>query len=176
MGRAFCTFYFDIKYEFWIDGPSRLCYFEKKLFFLLPFHLLTYEKEFPEYETDEVKREELLQHYTDLMERLDESVRAGELSTYEKTTIIAMMKKIKNHLLKKYSKLEEGLGVIMGGKILDYEAKDILKQGIEQGIEQGKLALIRRKLEKGHSIEQIAEALEESTETIQKLMKEHITE
>ena len=70
--------------------------------------------------------------------------------------------------------------MIMGGKILDYEAKDILNQGIEQGIGQGgnlKLAsMIQKKLAKGQSVEQIAEALEESTETIQKLMKEHITE
>ena len=47
-----------------------------------------------------------------------------------------VMKKMKNHLLKKYSKLEEGLGVVMGGKILDYEAKDILNQGRAEGREE----------------------------------------
>lgn len=107
--------------------------FAKKLFFLLPFHLLTYEKEFQIYEVNETKREELMQHYGDLMTRLDTSVQADDLNVYEKNTIIAMMKKIMKHLLKRYSKLEEGLGDIMGGKVLDYEAKDILNRGIEEG-------------------------------------------
>ncbi len=101
--------------------------FEKKLFFILPFHLFAYEVNFPEYESNEEKRAELMQHYSTLMQRLDACVVAGELNVYEKNTIVAMMKKVKKHLLAKYSKLEEGLGVIMGGKVLDYEAKDIKK-------------------------------------------------
>ncbi len=144
--------------------------FEKKLFFILPFHLFTYEVNFAEYESDEEKRAELLQHYRYLMERLDACVVTNELNIYEKNTIVAMMKKVKNHLLKKYSKLEEGLGVIMGGKVLDYEAKDILNRGIEQGEQSKLVSQIQKKLAKGKSVEEIAEALEESVEDIQALI------
>ncbi len=77
--------------------------FEKKLFFILPFHLFTYEVNFAEYESNEEKRAELLQHYATLMQRLDICVDAGELNVYEKNTIVAMMKKVKKHLLAKYS-------------------------------------------------------------------------
>ncbi len=140
--------------------------FEKRLFFILPFHLFTYEVNFAEYESNEGKRAELMQHYATLMQRLDVCVAAGELNVYEKNTIVAMMKKVKKHLLAKYSKLEEGLGVIMGGKVLDYEAKDILRQG-----EQSKLvSQIQKKLAKGKSVEEIAEDLEESAENIQVLI------
>lgn len=39
------------------------------------------------------------------------------------------MKKVLEHLAKKYSNVKEEVGAIMGGKILDYEAKDILNAG-----------------------------------------------
>ena len=43
------------------------------------------------------------------------------------------------HLAKKYSKVREGVGAIMGGKILDYPAKQALNQGRAE--ERSKLAL-----------------------------------
>ena len=47
------------------------------------------------------------------------------------------------HLAKKYSKVREGVGAIMGGKILDYPAKQALNQGRAEGRaeERSKLAL-----------------------------------
>ena len=38
-----------------------------------------------------------------------------------------------------YQAVKEGVTSIMGGQILDYEAKDILHKGIQQGIRQGEL-------------------------------------
>ena len=56
----------------------------------------------------------------------------------------------------------------MGGKILDYPAKTIRRQGQrDKLVEQ-----VQKKLVKDYSVEQIAEALEESTETIQKIVDE----
>ncbi len=75
----------------------------------------------------------------------------------------------------KYKNIQKGLGDVMGGKVLDYEAKDIYRSGIAEGMAQGvnlKLVTqIQKKLDKGHSIAQIAEALEESVETIESLIK-----
>ena len=34
--------------------------------------------------------------------------------------------------------VKEGVGAIMGGKILDHEAKDILNMGIAKGREEGR--------------------------------------
>jgi len=65
----------------------------------------------------------------------------------------------------------------MGGQILEYQAKTIYRNGREDGEKQGanqKLAeQIRKKLAKGHNVDQIADALEESVETIRQLIKEH---
>lgn len=99
--------------------------FEKKLFFLIPFHIFTYEKNFPKYEKDEVKLAELTEVYEKLVKRLNDCAESGIISEYVKGTVIAMSKKVLDALTIKYSKVQEGVGKIMGGKILDYEAKRI---------------------------------------------------
>lgn len=99
--------------------------FEKKLFFLIPFHIFTYEKNFPKYEKDEVKLAELTEVYEELVKRLNECAESGIISEYIKGTVIAMSKKVLEALTIKYTKVQEGVGKIMGGKILDYEAKRI---------------------------------------------------
>ena len=111
--------------------------FDKKLFFLIPFHIFAYEKNFPEYESDEEKLQELTTEYQHIVSRLNDCTESGVINEYEKKTVIAMSKKVLEALTVKYSKVQEGVGKIMGGKILDYEAKDILNQGIEKGIEKG---------------------------------------
>ena len=54
----------------------------------------------------------------------------------------------------KHDKLTKGVDDIMGGKVLEYEAKTILNKGINQGIEQG----IKRGINQG--IEQERQQLE----------------
>ena len=112
--------------------------FEKNLLFLIPFHIFTYEKEFQEYETDENRLSELTRVYEGIMERLDTYAMEQRINEYTKRTIIDMSKKVLEHLAKKYSNVKEGVGAIMGGKILDHEAKDILNMGIAKGREEGR--------------------------------------
>jgi len=80
----------------------------------------------------------------------------------------------------KYSNVKKEVGDIMGGKILDYPTKDAWRQGIQegrqQGIQQGQrdklIELVQKKLAKNCSVEQIADALEESVEAIQQIVDE----
>ena len=44
-------------------------------------------------------------------------------------------------LAKHYSSIKEGGKSIMGGQILNYPAKDILNQGIKEGIDKGEAKL-----------------------------------
>lgn len=99
--------------------------FAKKLFFLIPFHIFVYEKNFSKYESEEKKLVELTNVYEQLVKRLNDCAEAGIISEYVKGTVIAMSKKVLEALTVKYSKVQEGVGKIMGGQILDYEAKRI---------------------------------------------------
>ncbi len=108
--------------------------FEKKLYFLLPFYIFCYEKQFDKIEEDE--------------ERLDNL-------KYEKLSIIDMMKYVMKGIAEKYDKVREETIDVMGGKILEYEARTIKNEayaegqndgyakGQNDGIEKGAAGLIR---------------------------------
>ncbi|MFG6328923.1 MAG: hypothetical protein K1W06_05520, partial [Lachnospiraceae bacterium] len=66
-------------------------------------------------------------------------------------------------------KIKEGLGGIMGGKVLDYEAKTILRAGVEIGMEKALVFMVVKKIKKGKDIGTIAEELEEDKEKIGKI-------
>jgi DNA-binding NarL/FixJ family response regulator len=66
----------------------------------------------------------------------------------------------------KYSNVKKEVGAIMGGKILDYPAKQFRRQGQQDKL----IEQIQKKLAKGKSIEEIADALEESIETIKSII------
>ena len=140
--------------------------FQKRLFFLIPFHIFTYEKNLKGYDADEDKLSELTRVYDEIIERLNEYVALQVIDEYTKVTIIDMSKKVLEHLAKKYSNVIEGIGAIMGGKILDYEAKDILNQGRAEGL----TSIICKKLERGDSVEKIADDLVENVADIQRII------
>jgi len=152
--------------------------FEKDLLFLIPFHLFAYEKDFQEYESDEKRLTELTHVYEGIVEKLDTYAMERRIDEYTKRTIIDMSKKVLEHLTKKYSNIKERVGAIMGGKILDYEAKDILNAGRAEGRAEGltlgkkeKLQeLVAKKVQKGLSVSEIADMLEESEEVIQEIV------
>ena len=59
----------------------------------------------------------------------------------------------------------------MGGKILDYEAKDILNAGRIEGRTEILIAQVKKKLDKNKTVEVIAEELEEKVEVIHEIIK-----
>lgn len=97
-----------------------------------------------------------------------------------KTMIVDMSKKVLEHLAKKHSNVRKGVGDIMGGEILEYPSKTAWRQATEEGrkkgLQEGKreqlVELVQKKLAKNHSVEQIADALEESEDAIRKIIEE----
>ncbi|MBQ2887030.1 MAG: hypothetical protein IJE43_25235 [Alphaproteobacteria bacterium] len=118
---------------------------------------------------------ELTKDYQEIVEKLNAYAKQQVIDEYTRLMIIDMSKKVLEHLAKKYSNVREEVGAIMGGKILDYEAKDILNKGRAEGRAEGdKERLLRQvkiKLDKGRSTSQIAEELEEDESVIQEIVK-----
>ena len=125
--------------------------FEKKLLFLIPFYIFTHESRFEEYENNAEKRELLRSEVMETMEKLEQMALAGEISEYEKCTLVDMSRKVVEKITAKYENVRKEVTSIMGGKVLEYEAKTILQSGIRQGkIEgriEGKIASIMELLE-----------------------------
>ncbi len=111
--------------------------FEKNLLLLIPFYIFSHETRFEQYEKDEIKRNALQEEYEQIKNKLEELLNQGVISEYTKCTIIEMSNKVLEHIAIKYNAVREGVKTVMGGKILEYEAKAIRQDGINQGISQG---------------------------------------
>ena len=113
--------------------------FEKKLYFLIPFYIFTHESRFSDYERDAEKLEALRAEYAVVEKKLEQLQEAGEIDEFTRRAIMDMANRVLEHIAEKYEKVQEGVKSVMGGKILEYEAKTIRNQGLEEGMEKGRL-------------------------------------
>lgn len=71
--------------------------------------------------------------------RLEELMNHGDISEYTRCTICDMSNKVLEHIAAKYNFVKKGVQSVMGGKILEYEAKTIVNKGREEGRKEGKV-------------------------------------
>ena len=143
--------------------------FEKKLFFLIPFHIFAYEKDFKELEENKKKLKQLEAEYASIRERLEIACQMGDLNRYAKAAILDMSRKVIEHIAVKYKNVAKGVSRTMGGKVLNYEAKDILNRGRREGEEYTKIQIATKLLSMGNDIKSVAELAELPQETVEKL-------
>lgn len=152
--------------------------FEKGLLMLIPFYIFSHEKSFPEYNSNEEKLEELKAEYQKILVRLDELEKLGVIGAFDKRTIIELSSDVIQEITQKYGNVQKGVGDLMGGALIETEARTILNQGIKQGIKQGKSQGISetkkqtalRMLKMGKlTIEEIAECSELSVAEVEQL-------
>ena len=143
--------------------------FEKKLFFLIPFHIFAYEKDFKELEENKKKLKQLEAEYASIRERLEIACQMGDLNRYAKAAILDMSRKVIEHIAVKYKNVAKGVSRTMGGKVLNYEAKDILNRGRREGEEYTKIQIATKLLNMGNDIKSVAELAELPQKTVEKL-------
>lgn len=113
--------------------------FEKRLLMLLPFYIMRYEKDFSQIETDELRFHAFLLEIREICGRLemeaDESIRSNL-----RRDLIALIRKVSDHLFRNRTKLQKGVVDVMGGKVLELPS-DKLKEAYAEGEAKG-LALM----------------------------------
>ncbi len=110
----------------------------KELYFLIPFHFFRYESWLPDCEADEEKLKELAVVCQEIRNTLDILCKKGKLNQFENLLLKEMSMKAALALSDRYPKVKERIGDIMGGKVLDYEAKKILNLGKAEGMAEGR--------------------------------------
>ena len=135
--------------------------FWKSLLLLIPFHIFLHEAHFEEYEKDGTKLKLLQGEYELIKSRLEELMDQGEISEYMKCTINDMSNKVLEHIAVKYDSVKKGVQSVMGGKILEYEAKTIRNEGMEEGMEKGINALVSTLKDMNVPIQTILEKVQE---------------
>jgi len=88
-------------------------------------------------ENDEAKLKQLIDVYRHIRAKLDDLLDAGELNTFTRKVICTMTIHVLTLIAKNYQKVREGVEHIMGGKVLEYEAKTIWNEGRDEGISIG---------------------------------------
>lgn len=107
--------------------------FEKKLLFLIPFYIFSYENSFPEFNENWEKLAALKEEYAGIARKLDVLQEKGTLSAYAKKIITEMSEKVLVNIAQKYDNVREGVKEVMGGQVLEYEAKTIYNEGRIEG-------------------------------------------
>lgn len=112
-----------------VQNYSLEAIFDKQLWFLLPFYIFRFEKRFSELENSEAELKDVQTQFLDVVARLNELVQAEKMTEFEKYTILDMSKKVLESLAANYSNVKKGVSAVMGGKILEYEARTIKYEG-----------------------------------------------
>ncbi|MDE7211164.1 MAG: hypothetical protein K2O03_06940 [Lachnospiraceae bacterium] len=156
--------------------------FKKRLLILIPFYIFSYERSFPEYNSNGQKLKELRAEYQKILEKLDMLEEQEVIGAFDKRTIIELSGDVIKEIAKKYENVQKGVGDMMRGALIETEARTILNQGrrqgmsegIRQGMSEAKRKIALRMLRKGEqTIEQIAEDTELSIVEVEQL-KEHL--
>ena len=105
--------------------------FEKKLLFLIPFYIFTYEAELEKINYSEERLSRLIIEYNNIVERLEELNNVGVIDTYVMLAIKNMTKIVVRSLAVKYENVKKGVVSVMGGEVIEFEAKRIRDAALE---------------------------------------------
>ena len=128
--------------------------FGKGLLMLIPFYIFSHEKDFPEYNRNGQKLAELKAEYQEILGRLDGLEQHGAIGAFDKRTIIELSGDVIHELAQKYENVQKGIGDMMGGALIETEARRILKKGMNDANRETALKLLKRGKQ---TVEEIAE-------------------
>lgn len=122
-----------------------------------------------QYKLNVLKRE-----YQSISERLEQLLKQGEIDEYTKCTILDMSQKVLEHIAAKFDNVKKGVKSVMGGQILEYEAKTILNEGriLGQDEERNRINQLNQNLRKDGRLEDLFRSLDDE-EFQKKLLKEY---
>ena len=154
--------------------------FEKELWMLIPFYIFRYEKEFRIINGDEKRLRSLRMEYENVAARLDQECQSGRMKPITGGALCELANNVVKKLASKYDNVEKEVTEVMGGKVLNYRSKEIFREAMEKGLEEGRLEgsnqktieLVTKKYQKGDSASKIAEDLLMSVEEVEEILGE----
>ena len=107
---------------------------EKEIYLLIPFYIFTHEANFPKYNEDEKLLQGLVDEFKDICVKMEELTQQGKMTELENRIIVELSKKVVDNIARKYERIRKGVDEIMGGKVIETEAKKMYNRGINDGI------------------------------------------
>lgn len=112
--------------------------FGKRLYFLIPFYILNYEKSLDSIDADEAKQEELLESYREIHRRLSGDLKERKLSLFSFGVIIEAMRRVAYNMMSGHEGAQKKVGEMMGGQIMDLEWIRAWKEAEAKGEAKGR--------------------------------------
>ncbi len=112
--------------------------FEKKLYMLIPYYLLVYEKDLADINKDKERLGQLKNEYISIINKLDEEVDKGNISGYQSDSVKKLSEEIINYFTTNYVNINREVTSVMGGKVLDLPIFRAHDQGVEEGEASGR--------------------------------------
>ena len=150
--------------------------YRKQLYFLIPFYSFVFEKKFKFCERDKNELEKLSEIFFNIRKKLKAVCENGIISEYYFQTLSDMSRKVIQNLASKFKRTSERIGDIMGGQILEYEAKTILnegmKKGMQKGRQEGQIIVFKNMIRRGFSVKDAMSIAEITEEQANQALKE----
>ena len=152
--------------------------FERRLWMLIPFYIFRYEKELSQIDSDEDRLKKLRKECERVAEMLDQECQSGRMKPITGGALCELANNVVKKLASKYDNVEKEVTEVMGGKVLNYRSKEIFREAMEKGLEEGRLEgsnqktveLVTKKYQKGDSVSKIAEDLLMSVEEVEEIL------
>ena len=138
--------------------------FAKRLFLLLPYYLMRYEKSLADIAQDGVRTAELVAECAQIRRCLElATLEKGDALLYEE--LVELIIKVSDYMLRAYDALRKEVRAAMGGEVFELmheRAERLHLEGIEQGkaegIEQGKEQVLLDLVQEGLLTAEVASA------------------
>ena len=114
----------------YVEKYTRDTIFQKKLFLLLPYYIMRYEKQKEILDQDEEKLKILLDEYADIQRKLHESLLNQDMEEYY-TDMVSFITKVSDYIFRDSEKTKKGLEKTMGGEVLELESEKLIRKGIQ---------------------------------------------
>lgn len=145
--------------------------FEKNLLLLIPFYIFSKEAEFSEYESNPSKLEGLQHEYQEIIARLDKLVQDDRLTDFDRTTLLETAKNVIDEIAKKYQNVVKGMDDIMGGALLETNARKIRNEGIAEGFAEKGIKIFLNLLATGMPQDEAQRLAEISDKLVEKALQ-----
>ena len=122
---------------------------ERKLFLLIPFHIVVYKNRIASYNKNEEELKELQKIYQDMVKHLDLLMQDNQLSQDEVRDILIVSEEMINKVAKKHKKVRKALGDILRGPVYELPTDRLIRQGRQEGLVQGRIDMCVQLVKKG---------------------------
>ncbi len=95
------------------------------------------------YNSNDQKLAELKAEYQDILKRLDKLEREEVIGAFDKRTIIELSGDVISEIAQKYENVQKGIGGMMGGALLETEARTILNKGKNEAKKEAALRMLQ---------------------------------